>query len=291
MDLDAQDGSKNLFQSADRSTVMQKLSVVMSVYKNDDPKYFLEAISSILNQSLPAQEIILAADGPLGESLGAAVTEVAKNPLVSVIWLPENLGLGAARHRSILDCSGDLVAVMDADDLSVQDRFESQLAIFQEIDVDIVGGFIREYSENGEAVRKVPLEHQNIFSSGRNRSPFNHVTVMFKREAYLRSGGYKPIRGVEDYDLWHRMLMGGCRGMNIPKVLVNVRFGASDIGRRRGLEYLKSCLNLLWDMYQSGYIGLGRLLGLGFLQTVTRLSPHSLVRIYYLFLRSRNRIG
>ena len=264
------------------------ISTVMSCYYQDDPDYFQEAFISILNQSCPPEEIVIVADGPLSEGLKNIVTEVEKNPIVSVIWFEENYGLGAARHRAIEECSGDFVAVMDADDISINDRFESQLAAFQEFEVDIVGGYIREFSDSNEAIRKVPLKHQEIFSSGRNRSPFNHVSVMFKRDAYFKSGGYRPIRGVEDYDLWHRMLMSGCRGMNIPKILVDVRFGANDIGRRRGITYLKCWLNLLWNMYQSGYIGLFRLLGLGVLHSVTRLLPSRLVVLYYPLLRSRS---
>lgn len=264
------------------------LSVVMSCYYRDDPDDFRGAFTSILNQSYPPDDVVIVADGPLSEGLKNVVTEVQENLVVSVVWLPENLGLGAARHRAIQECSGDFIAVMDADDISVYDRFESQLAAFQGSDVDIVGGYIREFSDSNEAIRKVPLEHHRIFSSGRNRSPFNHVSVMFKRDAYFKSGGYRAIRGVEDYDLWYRMLMSGCRGMNIPKVLVNVRFGINDIGRRRGIKYLKCWLNLLWDMYQSGYIGLVRLLGLGVFHSVARLSPSSLVVLYYMLLRSRS---
>ena len=262
------------------------LSVVMSCYYRDDADKFCEAFTSIYHQSCPPDEVVIVVDGPISQELENAVTKIEENVFVSVVRLPVNLGLGAARNRAIEECSSDYVAVMDADDVSVYDRFETQLAAFNECDADIIGGYIREFSDSHEAVRKVPLEHYEIFSQGRNRSPFNHVSVMFKREVYFEVGGYRPIRGVEDYDLWHRMLVNGCRGHNIPKVLVDVRFGVNDIGRRRGLRYLKCWLSLLWDMYQSGYIGLVRLLGLGFFHSVTRLSPSRLVIVYYILLRS-----
>ena len=69
--------------------------------------------------------------------------------------------------------------------------------------LDVAGGYISEFSENRlDQLRKVALSHEDIFRKGKYRSPMNNVTVMFKRESHLASGGYLPIRGIEDYDLF-----------------------------------------------------------------------------------------
>jgi glycosyltransferase involved in cell wall biosynthesis len=261
------------------------LSVVMSCYKRDTLSHFSEALKSIFSQTYSPDEIIVVADGPISEELNEylSISEMQKG--LVVIRLERNSGLGFARNLAISRAKGELIAVMDADDISRPYRFEEQIQVFSSQDVDIVGGYIQEFSGEGCAVREVPISHREIYQRGKSRSPFNHVSVMFKKSLYEAVGGYRPIRGVEDYDLWHRMLIAGARGLNIPKVLVDVRFGSDDVDRRRGLEYFRCWKDLILDMHASGYIGLLRMLILISIHFVLRMSPPTMIRYYYYLLR------
>src|SRR5580658_8350857 len=100
-----------------------KLSVLMSVYAKEYPAFFRVSLESLAAQTLPADEIVIVEDGPLGEEL-KAVIEVYKSclPIVS-LRLPVNVGLGAALREGLNVCQGEYVARMDSDDICVPERF------------------------------------------------------------------------------------------------------------------------------------------------------------------------
>lgn len=266
---------------------MSTLSVVMSIYKNDDSAAFLRAVDSIMEQSRIPDEVIICVDGPVPKDLDDAVRVVSIDVKVKVHRLVKNIGLGGSRDYAIRQSSGNFIAVMDADDLSLKNRFQLQYDLIENKSLDIVGGYISEFSPDRlNQVRKVPLLHEDIFRKGKYRSPMNHVTVMFKRESYFASGGYAPIRGIEDYDLFHRMLISGYKFENIPEILVNVSFDESAIKRRAGLSYLKCWISLLVRMYQSKYLNLLQLVILLVIHTIAKLLPRRMIPLLYRCLRN-----
>lgn len=263
----------------------------MSVYRADDPGHFMQALDSVLNQSVLPEEIILVIDGPIGDALNNAVLSYEHNPLLKLLRLPTNLGPGAARHKAISVASSPIVAVMDSDDICMPNRFESQIKALENQNVDLVGAFIAEFVDDPEKairVRKVPLTHDKIVESGKFYFPINHVTIMFRKEAYFRSGGYRGIRKVEDYDLFYRMVLSGIRFKNIAEVLVLVRSSDGQYLRRHGWGYLREELMLHRDMFRSGYIGLIELIRNIAIRVPIRLLPVALLRgLSKNYLRSR----
>ncbi|MBT3993564.1 MAG: glycosyltransferase, partial [Gammaproteobacteria bacterium] len=92
-----------------------KFSVLISVYKNDIPDYFNQAVSSILNQTLLPNEIVLVRDGNVGIELNKEIQSFINNKIVKVkyIELDENVGLGLALSIGMKHVSYDYVARMD----------------------------------------------------------------------------------------------------------------------------------------------------------------------------------
>ena len=113
----------------------------------------------------------------------------------NVIRLPENVGHGNARRTGLENCTYELVALMDADDISLPDRFEKQIRCFKEDNsLSIVGGNIKEFidtTDNVVGIREVPQEDVEIKEYLKKRCPFNQMTVMFKNSEVQRAGGYK----------------------------------------------------------------------------------------------------
>lgn len=179
-----------------------------------------------------------------------------------VIISKKNRGLGIARRVSIKNCTNELVAIMDADDISMHTRFEKQLNAFvEDSKLSAVGGQITEFigtAENISGIRKVPLEHKNICIFMKKRCPFNHMTVMFKKSDVEKSGGYKNWYCNEDYYLWLRMMQKNCRFKNLPDVLVNVRVGDEMSARRGGMKYFLSEYRLQKYMLQKHIISVPR---------------------------------
>lgn len=227
---------------------MKKFSVVVSVYHRDDPKHLSNAINSLIDQTLLPSEIIVSVDGPIGLELEMKLNEFEKKNVIKLFRLEKNSGLAQARNLAISKCKFPLVAVMDADDICPKNRFEKQVKAFLENDVDVVGGLIEEFVlEPGDQkiIRSVPTTHDEICKFVKWRNPVNHVSIMFKKEALEKVGGYKAIRYSEDWDLIVRLLSKGTKIMNLNSTLVHVRGGNSMYGRRSQLGQVLQDLAIL----------------------------------------------
>lgn len=161
-----------------------------------------------------------------------------------VIYLRENMGHGNARRVGLDNCRNNLVALMDADDISVPNRFEKQLRLFKKLtQLSIVGGQISEFSgepNNIIGIRRVPIEDAAIKEYMKKRCPMNQMSVMFKKDEVERAGGYIDWYCEEDYYLWARMALDGCVFANVDEILVNVRAGNEMSARRGGMKYFRS---------------------------------------------------
>ena len=232
-------------------------SVLMSVYKNDKVPFLNDAIASMVNQTVPFHDMVLVCDGPLGVELNSCIDAWRKSlgTKLNVVRLAENNGLGYALNAGLPECGCELVARMDSDDISRVDRCEKLLAQMESDDLDLVGGMIEEFDKapgDMGSIRNVPLDRNQILAWAKNRNPFNHVTVMFKRSSVEKAGGYQPFPWMEDYWLWVRMLAGGCSCANIPSVLVDVRTGDGMYARRSNLAYLKSNASFFKELRKLG---------------------------------------
>lgn len=269
----------------------QNYSVLMSVYEKESAEFLKQSIESILGQTICPNDFVIVCDGPLTKELYEVLDKVKKEKgeLFQIVRFPHNRGLGCALREGLLYCKNEFVARMDSDDISVTNRCELQLEAIVREQADIVGGWVEEFekepSEHG-AVRRVPEKNEEIVRYARKRNPFNHPTVMFRKEAVIKAGNYQPCRGFEDYHLWIRMLNGGCRGYNIPGVLVHMRGGKGMYQRRGGFGYLRDMAAFQNFMRKSGYIG-----NLEFAAAVAKRGMVSLVPskmrqfIYGVFLR------
>lgn len=222
-----------------------KFSVLMSVYKNDKKEYLKEAIDSVITQTVKPSEIVLIEDGKLPTELEEFIKEYERKcPILKVTRLEENVGIGEALKIGLEKCSYDIIAKMDADDISVPNRFEMQL---KELEADknlsVIGGIIEEFIGTKDNVidkRDVPVEDTEIKEYMKSRCPMNHVATMYRKEDAIKAGGYVEWLFEEDYYLWIRMFLNGCKFKNIKETLVYVRVDENTYQRRGGFQYFKS---------------------------------------------------
>lgn len=221
-----------------------KFSVSLCVYYGDNPEHFKTAVESILNQTCKPDEVVLVVDGLVTDALDKIITDYEKSDIFNVNRLPENVGHGNARRIGLENCKNELVALMDADDISVPERFEKQIAVFEnDKKLSIVGGNISEFIDNTENTvgsRIVPKKDAEIKEYIKKRCPMNQVTVMFKKTDVNNVGGYIDWYCEEDYYLWLRLALAGYKFANINEILVNVRVGKEMYNRRGGIKYFKS---------------------------------------------------
>ncbi|MBC8052942.1 MAG: glycosyltransferase [Sphingobacteriaceae bacterium] len=260
-------------------------TVILSVYKNDDPVLFKNAVDSIIKQTLVPGEIIIGIDGPIEKDLADTISLYNPFSFINIIPFTENRGPGKVRHECILRSKYDTVAVMDSDDISVPNRFELQISHLQRNpEVDIIGGFIEEFiSKPGDInrIRRVKLTHSDILKDSKWRQAMNHVTIMFKKAGYLKTGGYMGLRKTEDFDLFHKMFINGLIFANLPEILVYARFAEEHFYKRRGLTYLKEELAVFREMKNSGHINLGQYYSNYIIRVLTRLMPAQVLKLVY----------
>ena len=242
-------------------------SVAMCVYGGDNSEWFDLALNSVINQTVKPSEVVIVVDGPIPKSIQMVIEkykEICEGGIhLNVIYLEVNSGHGNARRICVDNCSTEIIALMDADDISLSDRFERELSILIETKADVIGGNIAEFIGNESnivAYRCVPEKDSDIKEYLKKRCPFNQVSVMLRKKKYVEAGGYIDWYCDEDYYLWIRMLLSGAVFANTGTTLVCVRVGKEMYQRRGGKKYFKSEAKLQRFMLKKGIITVPRYL-------------------------------
>lgn len=272
---------------------MIDFTVLMSIYKNENPCFFHRAMKSIWNeQILKPTQIVLVIDGPVSCELTDAIDVWRKvlNGVLLVVPLDVNVGLGQALNKGLTYCKNDIVARMDTDDISLPERFLKQVPLLDVLDVDLVGSHISEFDgdeNNIISFRRVPLFHHDIASFAKKRSPVNHPSVVFRKSSVIDSGGYLHMLWFEDYYLWIRMLSSGKKFHNVDEILVNMRGGAGLLVRRSGIRYASSELKFISSTKKLGFINNFDFAKLIFIRVLPRLLPLSFFSLIYKYVLRR----
>lgn len=232
-------------------------SVLMTVFCKDNPEYFALALDSMINQTLKPDEIVLVKDGPITKELQNVIDERIMISNIVEVQLEKNKGLGLALNEGIKVCKNELIARMDADDISLPRRCEEQVKAFQQDpQLDIVGLQVKEFDSDINNIigeRKVPLANNNIYKFARTRDPFNHPTVMYKKSKVMESGMYGDYRKNQDTDLWIKMLSHDVKCMNLNNDLFRFRFDENTYKKRKNWLNTRLLIQIRYKSYKNGF--------------------------------------
>lgn len=239
---------------------MNEFSVLMSVYKNTKAEELQQCFDSLCRQSVKAAQYVLVVDGAISAELENKIQHLSRQiDCLDIVYLEKNMGLGLALREGMRYCKYELVARMDTDDIASERRFEKQIQCFEkDPDLSIVGSDIAEFEGDIDHIvsrRNVPQTHEEICKFLKKRCPFNHMTVMFKKSAVEKAGGYLDWHYNEDSYLWVRMFLTGSKFLNIKEYLVFVRIDKNTFKRRGGYRYYKSERDLFKFMRKNRIIG------------------------------------
>lgn len=266
-------------------------SVLMSLYDKEDPVFLNLCLESIKNQTLLPDEIVLVYDGKIKIELDKVVDYYTKFLPITKIKLDSNQGLGKALQIGLQHCKYNIVARMDTDDICHPQRFEIQIPkISMDEELVLLGSAITEFdADNNERLKKLPLSQSNIAEYAKLKNPFNHMTVVFRKEIIIKLGGYVHHLYMEDYNLWLRVLSKKYKVENIPDTLVRARVGKSMVIKRRGVKYIKSEIQLMQLKYK---LGINNFIGNFFcfiIRAVPRILPSAVLSyIYNVDRKSKN---
>lgn len=207
-----------------------RISVLLSLFKKEKPDYFARAIESVWdNQVRKPDEIVLVEDGPIGEDLNLVVKDVQARlgEVLKIVVLDKNQGLAAALNEGIKHCSGDYIARMDTDDISLPERFLLQEGfLFNHPNIILVGGGMIEFNdiEGDLNPRMMPATTKDVKESICKSAPFCHPAVMFRRTLFDDGMFYNAkCRRAQDWELWFRIIAAGYEVANIQKVIIKFR--------------------------------------------------------------------
>jgi len=210
------------------------ISVVMSVYNAE--KYLQEAIQSILTQTYKDFEFIIINDGSSDKSL--EIIEKYRNQDERIVLISrENRGLIASLNEGIEKARGKYIARMDADDISLPERFEKQLELMEKDTLDICGCHYFLINEKNDfvSVFLAPIIKSSFYYHMANTVPFGHPSVMYRKDFFERHNlfyGKSRYQNAEDYALWLNMWQLGASFGNVNAFLFKYRDFSESLSKK-----------------------------------------------------------
>ncbi len=216
-----------------------RLSVLMPVYNAE--AYLAQAVESVLGQTYTDFEFIIVDDGSRDSSPARLAEYAARDARVVVVGNASNQGLTRSLNTALARARGALIARQDADDLSLPERFERQVAFLDaQPRVGMLATAIRVIDGAGGT------RHERYFDEWLDDAALQqqllrafciaHGSVMMRRAALERAGGYRPVmEPAEDQDLWLRLgevTQLAC----LPEPLYHYRVHAASVSRTRNSE-------------------------------------------------------
>lgn len=203
------------------------ISVIMPVYNAE--KYVAEAIESILNQTYSDFEFIIIDDGSTDNSYQMLQSYAVKDDRIKLYRNDINLKLPKTLNFGIEQAQGKYIARMDADDISLPERFAKQIEFMESHpDVGVCGTYYESFSgsqNNKIHIQKNPLTHEsikiylNFLGCSLAHPTIFGITKIFKQHRYSEV----MADNAEDYELWLRLMQNHIIFANVPEVLLLYR--------------------------------------------------------------------
>jgi glycosyltransferase involved in cell wall biosynthesis len=216
------------------------VSVVMSVYNSE--LYLAHALESILSQTFTDFELIVIDDGSTDGS--AEILHSTSDPRLRVVE-QNNAGLTRSLNRGFALAKGEYVARIDADDTCLPGRLAAQVAYMDQHQATVLLGTAYRHVDllrDRQVDIYPPREDEALRRAMVSGNPFCHSSVMVRRAAVVKEGGYdESFPYLQDYELWSRLAQVG-ELANLPQILVSRRYHAASLSNDWRTELLRLSL-------------------------------------------------
>jgi len=214
---------------------MKMVSVILPAFNAE--KYIAEAIDSILGQTYSNFELIILND--CSKDRTEEIVLSYDDPRIVYLKNEENLGVAATLNKGLEVARGEYTARMDADDISLPERFEKQVAYLDaNEDIAVLGTNVESFNESGtissgwSAQDPLQTKVDMLFACG-----MAHPSVMMRTDVIRALGGYDvEFNGLEDYELWCRVLEQH-QITTLPDILLRYRVHNSQVTQNPSLQY------------------------------------------------------
>ena len=206
-----------------------KASVLLPVYNGQD--FLKDACDSVFAQSFTDFELLAIDDGSTDDSL--SILNSYNDPRMIIHRNESNLGLIATLNKGIDLARGEYIIRMDADDMSLPDRFAEQISFMDENPEVVISGTLYEHLDDPSvAIIKQPNDPEEIKCRLFFHTVLAHPTVIYRREDMISNGLYynAEYKHAEDFELWVRASRL-VKISNLGKVLLRYRHHADQVSR------------------------------------------------------------
>ncbi len=202
-----------------------QISVIMGTY-NPCMDDLSRAVRSVVNQTFESWELIICDDGS-EQDVYLKIKKLEKlDNRIKCIRCKQNEGLAAALNKCIDIASGNYLARMDDDDISLPDRFLKQYEFLEMNDTYDWVGCEADLFDSDSIWGRASRPEQPDSNSFLHSSPFVHPSVMFRSSVFSDNTRYsvsKITARCEDYELFMRLYSIGRRGYNLQEVLLQYK--------------------------------------------------------------------
>ena len=220
------------------------ISTIMTV-RNGEP-YIEEAVNSILSQTYSNFELIVVDNGSTDRSL--ELVRQYDDPRIRIIELGRNLGRTPALNIGWKEARGDYLAIQDADDRSLPDRFSQQVAFMEaNPDVGVCGTWMQTFGESTQ-VLQYPTDHETIKRSLLFGTGLGHSSILLRKRSFdARNLRYdESYQHCQDSALWSRAARW-IQLANLPEVLAWYRIHPQQISQAYSLQLRQDESKRLWQ--------------------------------------------
>jgi len=199
------------------------ISVLMPVYNAGE--FLVEAIESILAQTYENWELICIDGGSKDNSLKILKEYAKKDPRIKLIKNGQHKGIGHSLNLAIPQAKGDYVARMDADDVSLSNRFEEQIKLLKENpNLVACGGQAEMIDKNGNvfAEKRFPTDPKKLRELIMKMIPLQHPILMARSYVFKKYRYLENLPTAEDVDMLFYLLSQGDLG-NVDTIVYQYR--------------------------------------------------------------------
>ena len=212
-----------------------QISIIMGIYNCADT--LPQAIDSVLAQTYTNWQLIMCDDCSTDNTYDIAKSYEEKYPEKIILIRNEvNKRLAFSLNHCLEYATGEFIARMDGDDLSVPERFQKQIEFLNaNSEYDLVGTAMQRFNDKDGLADIVPSIDSPDYYTLKNKIPFHHATIIARREVYETLEGYTVCGRTArcaDYDLWFKFFKAGFKGQSLKEPLYLVREDMAAIRRR-----------------------------------------------------------
>ncbi|MBU4609929.1 glycosyltransferase [Achromobacter sp. GG226] len=217
-------------------------SALLLIHGDEHPAYVEECLQALVAQSWQPARVVVVSMGLPPPELEAVFSQGDPTLPLTRLAVDPHVSEGAALAAGFDACEDEFVAHVDPHSVSQPWRFERQVGFLQQnLQFHICGSALWEVEPDTLQTitrRAVPETDAAVAAMLPYRNPFNHQTVVLRRDAALACGGYGGLPYAEDYFLWLRMLAGDGKGWNLQDELVLSRRGTGLLHRAHGSQHV-----------------------------------------------------